>query len=102
MESPREPLWTLINSFDVETDESAEFIAAWTRARDYMQTQPGFVDAKLHEALAADAEFRFVSIAHWDSVEHFQEATTSPGFRDAAESLGLFSPHPGLYRLVHT
>ncbi|SRR4051794_663523 len=94
--------WTLVTGFDVELDEAGEFVAAWERSHDYLQAQPGFVDSVLHEALEADTPYRYVSIDHWDSVEHFQQATQNADFRENAADLRLFSPRPGLYRVVHT
>ena len=91
---------TLINAFEVPADEADRFIAAWEKARDYLATQPGYVDTALHQAVGPDAEFQFVNIARWRSAEDFAAAIGSPGFRDSAAGLAGYRPHPGLYRMV--
>ena len=63
-----EPL-TLINAFEVPADEADRFIAAWEKARDYLATQPGYVDTALHQAVGPEAEFQFVNIARWRSAK---------------------------------
>ena len=70
----------LINSFEVPAEDAEQFIAAWEQTRDYLETQPGYIDTSLHQALASDAEFQFVNVAHW------------AGYR----------PHPALYRAVRS
>jgi heme-degrading monooxygenase HmoA len=95
-----EPL-TLINAFEVPPGEADGFIAAWDKARDYLGTQPGYVDTALHQAVGPGTEFQFVNIARWRSAEEFAAATGSPGFRESAAGLAGYRPHPGLYRIVH-
>jgi heme-degrading monooxygenase HmoA len=95
-----EPL-TLINAFEVPAGEADRFIAAWEKARDYLATQPGYVDTALHQAVGPGTEFQFVNIARWRSAEEFAAATGSPGFRESAAGLAGYRPHPGLYRMVH-
>jgi heme-degrading monooxygenase HmoA len=41
----------LINAFEVPARDAENFIAAWEKARDYLQTQPGYIDTALHQAL---------------------------------------------------
>lgn len=96
-----EPL-TLINAFEVPADEADRFIAAWEQARDYLATQPGYVDTALHQAVGPEAEFQFVNIARWRSAEDFAAAIGSTGFRESAAGLARYRPHPGLYRTVRS
>jgi heme-degrading monooxygenase HmoA len=42
-----EPL-VLINAFEVPGDQAEQFIAAWEKTRDYLASQPGYVDTVLH------------------------------------------------------
>ena len=92
----------LINSFEVPAGDAEKFIAAWEQTRDYLQTQPGYIDTALHQALASDAEFQFVNVARWRSAEEFSAAIGSPGMREAATGLAGYRPHPALYRVVRT
>lgn len=92
----------LINAFEVPAAEAEQFIAAWEKTRDYLQTQPGYLDTALHQAVAPDAEFQFVNVARWESAETLLAATQSPGFLDAAVGLAGYQPHPSLYRVART
>ncbi|MGN6793891.1 MAG: antibiotic biosynthesis monooxygenase family protein [Streptosporangiaceae bacterium] len=96
-----EPL-TLINSFEVPGDEADKFVAAWEKTRDYLQTQPGYVDTALHQAVSPNADFLFVNVAHWQTAEDFSAAIQSPGFLESAAGLVAYRPHASLYRVVRT
>ena len=91
---------TLINAFEVPAAEAEAFIAAWEKTRDYLETQPGYGDTVLHQALTPGADFEFVNIAHWRSAEDFVAATGSPGFGEVAAGLAKYPRHPALYRTV--
>lgn len=94
---------TLINAFEIPPAGDAErFIAAWEQTRDYLMSQPGYVDTALHQAVTPNADFQFVNIARWQSAEEFLAATRSSGFRDSARALADYRPHPGLYRVVRS
>ena len=93
---------TLINAFEVPGDQSGQFIAAWEKTRDYLETQPGYVDTALHQAIMPGAEFQFVNVAHWQTAEDFRAAIQSPGFVESAAGLAGHRPHPGLYQVVRT
>jgi heme oxygenase (mycobilin-producing) len=90
----------LINAFEVPAASAEAFIAAWERTRDYLKTQPGYVDTTLHQALAPDAEFLFVNVARWRTAEDLLTATRGQGFREAAAGMQDARPHPALYRVV--
>ena len=38
---------TLINSFEVPADQAERFIAAWEVSRDFLQSQPGYIETAL-------------------------------------------------------
>lgn len=92
----------LINAFEVPAADAGAFIAAWCGARDYLRSQPGYIDTVLHQSITPDAEFQFVNVAHWQTAEDFIAATQSPGFGESAAGLASYRPHPGLYRRVRT
>jgi len=96
-----EPL-VLINAFEVPAADADAFVAAWCSARDYLRSQPGYIDTVLHQSITPEAEFQFVNVAHWQTAEDFIAATQSPGFRESAGGLARYRPHPGLYRPVRT
>ena len=90
----------LINSFEVPGADAERFVAAWRRARDYLEAQPGYVDTALHQAVTPDADFQFVNIARWATAQDFMTAIQSPGFRQAAADLAGYRSHPSLYKIV--
>jgi heme oxygenase (mycobilin-producing) len=92
----------LINAFEVPAAEAEDFIAAWETTRDYLETQPGYIDTALHQSFASDAEFQFVNVAHWRSAQDFAAATRNPGFLESASGMSGYRPHPALYRVVRT
>ena len=92
----------LINAFEVPARDAETFIAAWEKTRDYLRTQPGYVDTALHRAITPETEFAFVNIARWRTAADFAAATRSPGFRESAAGLAGYRPHPALYQVVRT
>jgi heme oxygenase (mycobilin-producing) len=92
----------LINSFEVPAADADPFITAWERVRDYFRTQPGYIDTALHQSVTPDAEFQFVNVARWRTVEDFTAAARSPGFGVAAAGLAGYRSHPALYRPART
>jgi heme-degrading monooxygenase HmoA len=91
---------TLINIFEVPAGDEDEFIAAWEKTRDYLTTFPALIETALHQSLH-DTQFRFVNVAHWTSVDEFNAAVGSQGFREAASEL-RWPFHPALYQVVRT
>ncbi|MGP8002129.1 MAG: antibiotic biosynthesis monooxygenase family protein [Streptosporangiaceae bacterium] len=92
----------LINTFEVPGQDAETFIAAWQQARDYLESQPGYLDTALHQAITPGADFQFVNVAHWQTAGDFSAAIQSPGFRLAAAALAGYRSHPALYRTVRT
>ena len=90
----------LINAFEVPSDQQEAVIAAWEDARDFLSTQPGYVDTALHSAVTPDARFELVNIARWESPEAFMAAT------QAMRASGVFVPpqgtvaNPALYTII--
>ena len=101
MESASQPL-VLINAFEVPEGREDEFIRGWEATRDYLQTQPGYVDTALHQAVSPNPDFRFVNVGRWETPQAFQQAIQSEGFREASQALADFRPHPALYQIVRT
>ena len=87
----------LINAFEVPAGEDEAFLRGWERARDFLSTQEGYLSSNLHRSISADADFRFVNVAHWQSAEAFRAATARPEFKNAAVP---FRFHASLYETV--
>jgi heme-degrading monooxygenase HmoA len=92
----------LINAFEVPAADAEEFIAAWEKARDYLESQPGYIDTALHQAMTPGADFQFVNVARWRAAEDFLAAIQSAGFREPGAGLAGYRPHAALYNVVRT
>ena len=93
---------TLINSFEVAAGREDQFLQLWKQVNAYMREKPGYLGHKLHRAITLDASFRFVNVARWASMEHFQGAHDA-GFRELVgkPEWSAFPPHPFLSEGVH-
>jgi heme oxygenase (mycobilin-producing) len=87
----------LINAFEVPAQADDRFVEGWERARDFLSTQAGYVSSSLHRSISPDADFRFVNIARWESIEAFQAATSRPEFTGGRLP---FRFHASLYEVV--
>ena len=66
-------LVVLINLFEVPAGAEEDFIAAWERAREFLQAQPGYIATRLHESLRPDADLPL------HQRRHLGEPTGVPG-----------------------
>jgi heme-degrading monooxygenase HmoA len=85
---------TLINLFEVPDHREEAFLAAWTRARGYLDESAGTIPTALYRSLSPDAEFRFVNVAQIHDLGPWRAAVMSPEFP------GRGMPgraHPALY-----
>ena len=69
----------LINTFTVAQEDVNALISAWSVDAAFMKTQPGFVSTQLHRGIAGSCVF--LNYAVWESVRHFRNAFTNPGFQ---------------------
>jgi heme-degrading monooxygenase HmoA len=88
----------LVNAFEVEPVADERFVAGWKRARDLLAARLGYLGTRLHRSLGP-ADFRFVNIARWSSVQAFGTAVEHPDFRHATAAMP-FPSHPGLYEVI--
>jgi heme oxygenase (mycobilin-producing) len=71
--------FVLINPFEVpEGVDDDRFLERWGRAANFMRSQPGFVESRLHRAVSPNPRFRFVNVAKWESPQDFHAAVRSP------------------------
>jgi heme oxygenase (mycobilin-producing) len=93
----------LINPFEVPPGDEAAALVYWERAAEHLRRQPGFVDTRLHRAVAPGARFSLVNVATWRSTAAFLAATGDPAFRAlVGPEMGRFPHHPGLYEVIRT
>ena len=95
----------LINIFEVSAEHVEAFITQWRERAALMSTKPGFIDSRLHRAMSSDARFQLVNVAHWNSADAQQAATSDPEFQKrvsaAMANRGMsISSNPELYRVV--
>ena len=93
---------TLVNCFEIPAGREEEFLALWKQVNTYMRSKKGYLEHKLHRSLAGDAQYRFVNVAQWESVEDFNAAHDA-GFRALVSQphWAAFRSFPALYEVVH-
>jgi heme oxygenase (mycobilin-producing) len=88
----------LVNPFEVPSGEEERFVAGWTRVRDMLAPQRGYLGTRLHRAVGR-ADFRFVNIARWSSPLMFSRAIGRADVRQATAVMP-FTSHPALYQVI--
>ncbi len=91
---------TLINPFEVPADKLDETIAFWEQARDFLQTQPGYISTSLHQSITDNARFRLINVALWESAEAFLTASKKMSTEvDLPKIPGLMA-NPALFTVI--
>jgi mannose-6-phosphate isomerase-like protein (cupin superfamily) len=90
-----------VNCFEVPAGREDAFFALWQEVNAYMAAKPGYVCHRLHRSLSADAKFRFVNYAEWETTEDWR-AAHDDGFRQLVSrpEWTEFSSTPALYEVV--
>lgn len=89
----------LVNAFDVPAGaEESLFTAPWHRVHDFMLRREGHRGARLLRCVGP-ADFRFVTIALWETEEAFVEAIQDPMFGEVAADMP-YDTHTGVYELI--
>ncbi len=91
----------LINAFEVPEDKDAQFLQGWEAARDFMQSQKGYVATRLHRSLDPAARFRFINLAEWETPADFQAALNHPDFVELRDAVP-FTHFPSVYEVIRT
>lgn len=93
---------TLMNRFAVRPERDEAFHALWSATSKYFMAQPGFVSLRLHRAVSADAEYRWVNVANWESEADFRAAHATEEFRRVVTQPGWdeFPSSPMLFEVV--
>jgi len=71
----------LINPFEVPQGQEEEVLTGWHEAARQLEQAPGFLSTRLHESLDPQAKFRFINVAEWESLQHFQAAVSTGAFQ---------------------
>jgi heme-degrading monooxygenase HmoA len=93
---------TAIVAYEVSAEDAERFLDSWHRAQGFMKDQPGLMSTKLHKAVSAAPDFRFVNVTRWENPDAFRSATQSQGFQEASGRLSAFSIHAAVYEVVAT
>lgn len=91
---------TLINPFEVPTVHEKATIEHWEKARDFLETQPGYVSTQLHKSLQPNSTFFLINIAQWESKEDFQRAISNMQKVIPALELDGVKNYPALYEVI--
>jgi len=93
----------VINPFEVPKGNEEQALAMWDKFAEYFHRQPGYVSAKLHRAINPDARFHLVTVAEWESPDHFLAALQNPEIQEIVATATDHSPnYPGLYEVIRT
>lgn len=93
---------TFINIFEVAAEHLDAFVAQWEQRAALMATKPGFLDTRLHRARSSESRYQLVNVAHWESQEAWEAATTDPEFQERTRAASdnpqaPITSSPGLY-----
>jgi hypothetical protein len=61
----------LINAFEVPPDGDERFLAGWEQTRQFLRSQPGYLETRLHRSLSPEVDVRFVNIGRYASPQAF-------------------------------
>ena len=87
----------VINPFEVPKGNEEQALAMWDKFAEYFRKQPGYVSAKLHRAINPDTRFHLVTVAEWESPDHFMAALNNPELQKIVEAAtDHFPNYPGL------
>ena len=90
----------LINPFIVPENQLDDTIIMWEQARDFLQTQPGYISTELHQSLGPDAKFRLINVAKWESAEAFKTASKKMATEANLPKLEGVVASPALFKVI--
>jgi heme-degrading monooxygenase HmoA len=93
------PHVVLINPFEVPEGKDEAFLAEWEAAKAFMERQAGYISTQLHRSLTPNTRFRFINVAEWATVAHFQAALHHSEFMKLRDATPF--PHfPAVYEVI--
>jgi len=82
---------TVINKFEVPTEEADRFASEWDSDKEFFQNQPGFLGGTLYRNLDPKAQFRFVNVARWENEEALMSARRALEKQQAEQGISRLS-----------
>ncbi|MEU2175805.1 antibiotic biosynthesis monooxygenase family protein [Nocardia sp. NPDC019219] len=74
---------TLINAFSVPMSQKDRFLDRWKDNARCMASAPGFIQARMLQAVSDQAELTFVNVAEWESGTALDAARTDPQWQQS-------------------
>lgn len=93
---------TLINVFEVPPEKLDEAMAMWEAARDFLNTQPGYISTALHRSIMPDARFQLINIARWRNADAYRSATAAMRRDAGLKPVEGLQFDAALYQIVQT
>ncbi|MFK0157337.1 antibiotic biosynthesis monooxygenase [Streptomyces sp. NPDC090499] len=91
---------TMVNLFELPNERVEEFLGAWRPRAQRASESPGFVDFRMHRAVAG-ASLPLVNVAHYASVEVWKALQADPEFQARkAVNPPYATANPGLFEVV--
>ncbi|MGW7419057.1 antibiotic biosynthesis monooxygenase family protein [Streptomyces sp. NPDC054813] len=91
---------TMVNAFELPNERVEEFLGAWRPRAQRASESPGFVDFRMHRAVA-DASLPLVNVAHYASAEVWKALQADPEFQARkAVNPPYATANPGLFEVV--
>ena len=91
------PPATLMNCFEVPSDEDDAFLALWHQADELLRSRGAYATTRLHKSLIPQSRFRFINVAELPSVDVWRSVIQEPEFGAISAQMARFHPTPGLY-----
>jgi len=89
----------LINVFEVPAAQE-EVLQMWTKSKEFLEKQPGYVGTRLHKNIDPNGTYRFINVAEWASPQHFQAATKAMNESPVPKMPSSVRFTPGLFKVV--
>ncbi|MGW4771911.1 antibiotic biosynthesis monooxygenase family protein [Nocardia sp. NPDC004278] len=87
MASGTEQPVTLINAFSVPMSQKDRFLSRWKDNARCMTSAPGFIRARMLQAVSGNAELTFINVAEWASGTALDAARTDPEWQQSIQRM---------------
>ncbi|WP_280337336.1 antibiotic biosynthesis monooxygenase family protein [Nocardia wallacei] len=78
---------TLINAFSLPMSQKDRFLDRWKDNARWMASAPGFIQARMLQAVSDNAELTFVNVAEWRSGAALDAARTNSQWQQSIRRL---------------
>ncbi|MGY1961482.1 antibiotic biosynthesis monooxygenase family protein [Nocardia gipuzkoensis] len=94
---------TLVNAFSVPMSQKDRFLSRWKDNARCMASAPGFIRARMLQAVNDKAELTFINVAEWASGTALDAARTSLDWQQSIQRMNDdpdldVTPRPMVYR----